>query len=120
MGSSCSSRLTHNNTNDCTADLISGFNRNFCTASLVTTEIPTSINFCKSIGDNEFTADLNNHYSCFYNDGTNVDRWDTSAGCCGWTCAIAGAGFDCKRIARRGNPTICCYRDKACLGFNQI
>jgi hypothetical protein len=119
MGSSCSSRLTHSSANDCEAETISGFDYNFCTAD-TGTAAGAGLVFCTQIGDKEFTADFNSTYSCFYNDGTNMDRWDTSIGCCGRECAIAGIGNNCKRIFRRGRPTTCCFRDKACKGINQI
>lgn len=119
MGQQCETRLTRNQANDCGAEVISGYDRNFCTiASPVGIGYGTL--FCLGIGDKEFVPDFNRVYGCHYNDATLQDRWDTIAGCCGWECAIIGNGNDCVRRFRRGLAKSCCFRDKACSGINNV
>lgn len=119
MGQQCDTRLTRNQSNDCTAETISGFDRNFCTIASAL-GVGYGLAFCEGIGDDEFVPNYNSQYSCFYNDGTLQDRWDTVAGCCGYECAIAGAGNDCTRKFRRGLSLSCCFRDQACSGINNV
>lgn len=119
MGASCSNFLTHNNKNDCTAITISSYDRNFCTTDILIQGLPYNEEFCDSIGDHEFSIDLSQaaFQPCFYNDMSLRDRV-TALGCCSVNCAIAGGSRNCNRIAYRGDPTQCCFRDLACASFN--
>jgi hypothetical protein len=117
MGNSCSAKRSIDRSNDCGVEGLSGYSKNFCSLA-GGIGVVNAVGFCGSIGDNEFVVDFNRKYTCLYNSGDSISRFD-SIGCCGWECAIIGNGYDCKRIARRGRPKICCFKDKACKGINK-
>lgn len=118
MGNACASLRSIDRSNECDAETISGYNKNFCTANVRDFIVPRSQAFCRSIGDNEWYPDFTKSYSCNYNSATEIDRFDTTFGCCSIACSIFGRGYDCLRTHRRGRPKICCFKDKACKGIN--
>lgn len=119
MGNQCDAIRTKDNTNVCDADGIVMRDRNFCVPALVTQSIKPSMDFCNSVGDREFILDPSKVRTCYYDSTNPGNRMDTTFGCCGLSCAIVGTSYDCKRIARRGRPKSCCYRDRACSSLKQ-
>ena len=49
---------------------------------------------------------------CSYNDCDEVTDW--GSGCCRFCCGIAGLGVNCRRVAFKGSPVLCCLHDLAC------
>nr|QBK93674.1 MAG: transmembrane protein [Pithovirus LCPAC404] len=68
------------------------------------------------IGTNEWDFDKQSG-SCQYNDAA---PHQVQSGCCGTSCAIAGAGTTCKRLNFSGDGLICCLRDFANIGTPQL
>ena len=69
--------------------------------------------YCERIGDDEWGLKKEGG-KCTYDDCGAVKEY--KSGCCDGCCGIRGNKAICKRKAYRGDPLICCFRDKEWRG----
>lgn len=119
MGTNCGKDFPPPDTsNVCTSDPIgTGDTRGYEIPHFCTVAGPAGNSrrreYCSRIGDDEWTFE-DEGGGCTYDDCGEVKVVQT--GCCDGCCGIRGKRAKCKRKAYRGNPAICCFRDKAWRG----
>ncbi len=114
MGNSCGDFKDEiDTTNICNDQLNEIFDsKGFCT--LRSSHHSYRDQYCDSLSDGEWTRTGNGGYNCHYNSCDEKTQVTTSAGCCNGCCAITGEATKCKRIAFKGDPLGCCFRDLKC------
>lgn len=113
MGNSCSDFKTVDTSNICNDNIDEVFDsRGFCT--LRSSHNQYRNEYCESLSDGEWTRTGNGGYNCYYNSCDEKSEVYSGASCCSGCCAITGEATKCRRIAFKGEPLTCCFRDLAC------
>lgn len=115
MGNSCDAFTTEIDTsNICNDHLDQAYSsRGFCT--LAGSHNDYRVEYCEALSDGEWVRVSSGEGTCHYNSCDERTEVTTSAGCCnGSCCSIVGKNAVCKRIAFKGDPLSCCFRDLTC------
>ena len=97
---------------------------NFCAETYGSSENDMRNTVCDNVGDPGewgvanyspiMTGPNTTNGFCFYQDQKQGYQANTTAGCNGTNCAIAGAGVGCARKTFKGSSVVCCFNDYAC------